>query len=69
MATVRVFVREGVPPTAEEIRLFRERAREELARLDDFDDGLVSFDEDCPPLTFEQLAKFVRPHVPAMQPA
>lgn len=60
MAIVKMFIREPKPPTEEEIRKFREKAAIELAKLEDFDDSSVVYDEDCPKQTDEELAKFKR---------
>lgn len=60
MAIVKMLIKEPEPPTEEEIRKFRERAAIELAKLDDFDDSGIVYDEDCPKQTDEELAKFKR---------
>lgn len=60
MAIVRMLIKEPEPPTDEEIRKFRERAAIELAKLDDFDDSDIVYDEDCPKQTDEELARFKR---------
>lgn len=60
MAIVKMFIREPEPPTEEEIRKFREKAAIELAKLEDFDDSSIVYDEDCPKQTDEELAKFKR---------
>ena len=50
--------------TEEEIRKFEEEAAIELAKLEDFDDSFIVYDEDCPKQTDEELAKFERVHWP-----
>ena len=60
MAIGKMLIKDPEPPTEEEIRKFRERAAIELAKLDDFDDRGIVYDEDCPKQTDEELAKFKR---------
>ena len=62
MAIVRMVLKEPEPPTEEEIRKFKEEAAIELAKLEDFDDSFIVYDEDCPKQTDEELAKFERVH-------
>ena len=64
MLNVKMIIREPSPPTEEEIRKFEEEAAIELAKLEDFDDSFIVYDEDCPKQTDEELAKFERVHWP-----
>lgn len=50
--------------TEEEICKFEKEAAIELAKLEDFDDSFIVYDEDCPKQTDEELAKFERVHWP-----
>ena len=62
MVKVKVNLKVPTPPTEEEIRKFQEEAKIELAKLEDFDDSNIVYDEDCPPLTDEQLDRMERVH-------
>ena len=64
MSIVRVNVNLKVPtpPTEEQIRKFKEDAKIELAKLENFDDSDIIYDEDCPPLTDEELDRMERVH-------
>ena len=62
MSSVRVVIREPLPPTDVEIKNFRESALKELAELSNSDDETFC-DEDCPELTDEQLARLMPVHV------
>ena len=64
MSNVKMIVREPSPPTEEEIRKFEEEAAIELAKLEDFDDSFIVYDEDCPPLSDEELERMERVHWP-----
>lgn len=62
MVRVKVNLKIPTPPTEEEIRKFQEEAKIELAKLEDFDDSNIVYDEDCPPLTDEELDRMERVH-------
>ena len=59
---VKVNLKVPTPPTEEQIRKFQEDAKIELANLDNFDDSDIVYDEDCPPLTDEELDRMERVH-------
>ena len=59
---VKVNLKVPTPPTEEQIRKFQEDAKIELAKLDSLDDSDIVYDEDCPPLTDEELDRMKRVH-------
>ena len=64
MSIVRVNINLKIPtpPTEEQIRKFKEEAKIELANLENFDDSDIIYDEDCSPLTDEELDRMERVH-------
>lgn len=54
-------INEPAPPTKEDIKKFKEDALKELSALKKSDDEEF-FDEDCPELTDEQLARLMPVH-------
>ena len=60
MLNVKMIIKEPLPPTEEEILKFKEEAAIELAKLENFDDSYIVYDEDCPPLTDEELNRMER---------
>ena len=62
MVRVKVNLKVPTPPTEEQIRKFQEEAKIELAKLENFDDSDIVYDEDCSPLTDEELDRTERVH-------
>ena len=60
MSMVKISITEPSPPTFEELENFKVEALRELAKLKNFDDSKIFYDEDCPKLTDEQLDKMER---------
>ena len=62
MSIVRILINKPTPPTESEIKKFKEDALKELATINDVDEKIF-YDEDCPELTEEQLARLMPVHL------